>query len=359
MSDPLTPGPGEPKPRRGGAVAHPSTGSLTQREIDDILQRTSPAPLAPVHGEDVLPYNFSRPPRVSKERRATLESIYARYALSLQGLLSSLLRTPVDIDASSIEQSMFSEFVLSLGRPCAAFVFGIGDRLGAQGAIDLSTDFALHLTDRLFGGPGDAVELQRSLTPLEQTVVKNFTDRALGLLRDAWAEHLPIVPKVTGFESNPEMLQITSREDNVLVTTLELRSAAFQGFVTLCLPMAAIESFLQEKGTSHSGAARLTEAEHLEQRRLTVGGLQHAHVTGSARLPQLWLTARQLSELAPGRVLQTSHPVDAPIELHLNGRLRFTGALGQVRRQLGLRIAERVHTPDAERPVRTRQGRVM
>lgn len=344
--------------RRSAAVSRVVSDTLTQREIDAILQRTTTVPLAPAVSEEIVPYNFSRPPRVSKERRATLESIHARFALSLQGLLSSLLRTPVDIDASSIEQSMFSEFVLSLGRPCSSFVFAIGDRLGAQGALDLSTDFAFHFVDRLFGGPGDAVELQRSLTPLEQSVVRNFADRTLVLLRDAWAEHLPMAPKVTAFESNPEMLQITSREDNVLVTTLELRSATFQGFMTLCLPMAALETFLQEKGTSRP-SARLSEAERLDQRRLSMGGLQHAHISGSARLPQLWLTARQLAELAPGRVLQTSHPVDAPIELHLNGRLRFLGALGQVRRQLGLRIAERIHTPDAERPVRTRQGRVL
>ncbi len=344
--------------KRGPAANKMTSDSLTQREIDTILQRTTTVPLAPVLAEEVVPYNFSRPPRISKERRATLESIYARFALSLQGLLSSLLRTPVDIDASSIEQSMFSEFILSLGRPCASFIFNVGDRLGAQGAMDLSTDFSFHFVDRLFGGPGDAVDLQRSLTPLEQSVVRNLSDRTLGLLREAWAEHLPINPKVTGFESNPEMLQITSREDNVLVTNLEIRSASYQGFISLCLPMAALETFLQEKGMARQ-SVRLSESEQGDQRRLAIGGLQHAHVSGSARLPQLWLTARQISELAPGRVLQTSHPVDAPIELHLNGRLRFIGALGQVRRQLGLRISERVHTPDAERPVRTRQGRVM
>lgn len=359
MSDPRPASDNDAPFRRSAPGVRLVSDTLTQREIDAILQRTTALPLAPIASEEVVPYNFSRPPRVSKERRATLESIYARFAMSLQGLLGSLLRTPVDIDASGIEQTMFSEFVLSLGRPCASFVFHIGDRLGAQGALDLSTDFAFHFVDRLFGGPGDAVELQRSLTPIEQAVVRNFTERTLVLLRDAWADHLPLAPKLSGFESNPEMLQITSREDNVLVTTLAIRSASYQGFMTLCLPMAALESFLQEKGSSRPAGVRLTDAEQQDQRRLTAGGLQHAHVSGSARLPQLWLTARQLAELVPGKVLQTSHPVDAPIELHLNGRLRFVGALGQVRRQLGLRIAERIHTPDAERPIRTRQGRVL
>jgi flagellar motor switch protein FliM len=339
----------------GGKV---TADSLTQREIDAILQKTTPVPLAPVVSDDIVPYNFSRPPRVSKDRRANLESIYTRFALSLQALLASLLRTPLDVVVGSVEQAMFSEYILSLGTPCASFVFDMGDRMGTQGTIDLSTDFAFHLVDRLFGGPGDPQALQRPLTLLEQAVVRNVTDRALGLLRDSWQESLAMDPRVVGFESNPEMLQITSREDNVLVTNLEIRSVTFNGFIALCLPMASLESFLQEKGASRPHA-RQTEVEAAASRALVQGNLQHAHVGVIARFPTLWITGRQLSELVPGRVLLTGQSAEEPVEIHINERLRFLGALGQVRQQLGLRVTEHVKKPAAERPIQSRQGRVL
>jgi flagellar motor switch protein FliM len=339
----------------GGKV---TADSLTQREIDAILQKTTPVPLAPAISDDVAPYNFSRPPRVSKDRRANLESIYTRFALSLQALLASLLRMPLDVVVGSVEQAMFSEYILSLGTPCASFVFEIGDRMGSQGTIDLSTDFAFHLVDRLFGGPGDPQSLQRPLTLLEQAVVRNVTERSLGLLRDAWSEHLVMAPSVVSFESNPEMLQITSREDNVLVTNLEIRSVSFNGFIALCLPMAALESFLQEKGASRQ-QVRQSEADATVNRNLMQGNLKFAHVDVVARFPLLWLTGRQLSELVPGQVLHTGQGADEPVEIHINERLRFHGALGQVRRQLGLRLTEHVTRPAAERPVQSRQGRVL
>lgn len=332
--------------------------SLTQREIDAILQKTTPVPLAPVVSEDVAPYNFSRPPRVSKDRRANLESIYTRFALSLQALLASLLRTPLDVVVGSVEQAMFSEYILSLGTPCASFVFDIGDRMGTQGTIDLSTDFAFHLVDRLFGGPGDPQSMQRPLTLLEQAVVRNVTERALGLLRESWAENIAMVPAVVSFESNPEMLQITSREDNVLVTNLEIRSATFNGFIALCLPMAALESFLQEKGLARQHV-RHSEADAAASRALLQSNLQHAHLGVVARFPMMWLTGRQVRELVPGRILHTGLGAEEPIEIHVNERLRFLGALGQVRSQLGLRLTERVTRPAAERPVQSRQGRVL
>ncbi len=339
----------------GGKV---TADSLTQREIDAILQKTTPVPLAPVLSDDVAPYNFSRPPRVSKDRRANLESIYTRFALSLQALLASLLRTPLDVVVGSVEQAMFSEYILSLGTPCASFVFDMGDRMGTHGTIDLSTDFAFHLVDRLFGGPGDPQALQRPLTLLEQGVVRNVTDRALGLLRESWSEHLTMSPQVVSFESNPEMLQITSREDNVLVTNLEIRSLAFNGFIALCLPMSALESFLQEKGASRP-QVRLHGADAVATRSLMQGNLQHAHVDIAARFPLMWLTGRQLGELVPGQVLHAGCAADEPVEVHVNERLRFMALMGQVRRQLGLRITEHVTKPAAERPVQSRQGRVL
>ena len=335
-----------------------TTDSLTQREIDAILQKTTPVPLAPVLSDDVVPYNFSRPPRVSKDRRANLESIYTRFALSLQALLASLLRQPLDVVVGSVEQAMFSEYILSLGAPCASFVFDVGDRIGTQGTIDLSTDFAFHLVDRLFGGPGDPQSMQRPLTLLEQAVVRNVTDRALGLLREAWLDNIVMSPAIVGFESNPEMLQITSREDNVLVTNLELRSVAFNGFMALCLPMATIETFLQEKGGGRAHV-RQSDSETASNRAIAQGNLQHAHTEVVSRFPTLWLTGRQLASLAPGTVLHTGQAADQPVEIHVNERLRFMGTLGQVRRQIGLRITDRVHKPAAERPVQSRQGRVL
>lgn len=345
--------------RRTSSGGKVTADSLTQREIDAILQKTTPVPLAPAVSDDVVPYNFSRPPRVSKDRRASLESIYARYALSVQALLGSMLRMPIDVVVSSVEQAMFSEFILSLGTPCAAFVFHIGDRLGGEGAIDLSTDFAYHLVDRLFGGPGEPQNLQRSLTLLEQTVVRSVTDRMLGLLRESWQDHLAMTPHIESFESSPEMLQIASREDNVLVTNLEIRSTSFNGFITLCLPMASLESFLQEKGASRAAARTAGAADAAASRAVVEHNLHHAHVELVARFPALWLTTRQIGDIVPGRVLHTGLTTDQPVEVQINERLRFSATIGQMRGHLGLRITEHVQRPAAERPVQARQGRLM
>ena len=182
---------------------------LTQKDIDQLLKSAAGGG-GSARGRkltaDVVPYNFLRPPRISKDRRVQLEAIGARFALSLQSMFSSRLRTPTDVTCM-VEQVTLSEFVLSIANPCAVFVFNLGGSAGGQAAIDLSTDLGFFIVDRVFGGPGESTRLDRALTPLEQTVVRGFAEKILALFRESWHDHVPFQPQIVGFEATPDMLQ--------------------------------------------------------------------------------------------------------------------------------------------------------
>ncbi|MEO8450417.1 MAG: FliM/FliN family flagellar motor switch protein [Gemmatimonadota bacterium] len=327
---------------------------LTQKDIDQLLQGSSGGRQRQ-SGVDIVPYNFLRPPRISKERRVTLESIYSRFALSVQSLLSSRLRTPADVTCS-VEQATFSEYVLSIANPCAAFVFGVGGPTAAQGVLDVSTDIAFFMVDRLFGGPGEDANLQRALTALERTVTRSIVDRILNLLGEAWQEHLPIQPVVIGFESTPDMLQVANHEDNVLVATLEVRCGPFSGFMAMCVPLLALESFLGEKAGPNAAAARAIVASPLQRQHVEVS-VRQASVELAARFPMFRLQARDVATLQVGQIIHTTTPVDAPVELHINGRRRYLGMIGQNRRTLGIRITQAVDLPTVGK-ARPSRGRI-
>lgn len=329
------------------APERPAREPMSQRQIDELLGGTGAAPAL-----TVAPYDFLRPPRISKERRLTLEAIFSRAGSALQATLSSRLRTPMDV-ACSVEQATFSEFVLAVPNPCAAFVFDLGGGAAGQGAVELSLDLAFLVVDRVFGGPGEALALERPLTMLERTVVQGFVEKLLAAVREVWQEHLDMAPALVGFESTPDMLRIANREDNVLVTRFEVRSGDFASHVTLCLPFLALEGFLGEKLARGAAVASPVPA---GQRALIEAGLRAAHVELAARFPPLRLAARDVAELQPGQIIATTQPIDAPIELHINGQCRFLGALGQYRRTLGLRITQAVGTRAG--PGRASRGRI-
>jgi flagellar motor switch protein FliM len=329
--------------------------ALTQKEIDALLRRGSGEAASP----EVVAYNFVRPPRVSKERRAALDAVFNRFAISMQGFLTSRLRVPIDVGLNGVEQANFSEFILSLASPCAAYVFTIGDRLGSQGVIEFSTDVAYQLVDRLFGGPGEPCELSRALTPLEQTVMRGIAERTLDLLREAWQDHLEMKPQLQSFEAVPDMLSIAGGGDSVLVVTFELRTGSFSGLITMCLPMSALEQPLQEKQAARQPQVRAALLEAAAGRAAIGAELRGARLGVDARIPVFSLSARDLAALAPGRVLDTGHPVDVPIELYVNDRLRFAGVLGRLRRRVAFQVTQTVATPPGERTGCGHQGRVL
>lgn len=331
--------------------------ALTQKDIDQLLQGGGGAAAQAGRGRkpnaEVIPYNFLRPPRISKDRRVQLESIFSRFALAMQSMLSSRLRQPMDV-SYSVEQATFSEYVLSIANPCAAFVFNLGGTEGGQGAVDLSTDLAFYIVDRVFGGPGEGTRMERGLTPLERTVTRGIVDKMLYALREAWQDHVAFNPEITGFESTPDMLQISSHEDNVLVANLEVRAGSFSSLVAMCIPLLALEGFLGEKTTGRTP----TKQQLSPAQRLSVeSSVRGANVNLVARFPTIRLSAREVAQLKVGQVIQTTQPIDGPIELHVNGARRFFGQLGQYRRQLGLKVTDAVPGDTTTAP-RGSRGRI-
>ncbi len=331
---------------------------FSQQDVDSLLRGATPGATSdgPV---EIIPYNFLRPPRIAKDRQALLNGIYQRIAVSLQALFSSRLRTPVDIVLASVEQATFAEFIFSLATPCAAYVYRLGDRIDGQGVLDLGTDFSYHLIDRLFGGPGEAQDIKRPLTLLERDVLRGVADKVWSLAREAWGDHLAFQPVYAGFESSPDALQVANREDNVLVGNIEVRSGAFSGLITLCIPLLSLEPFLQEKPTRHISTQRVTPAEREAARRGIEEALRSARLEVQARFPLFRLRAGDVSRLEVGQVIHTGHPSDVPVELHVRGQRRFLGTLGQSRRYVGLRITNTLHPHRPDGVPRTSRGRLV
>lgn len=330
---------------------------FSQKDIDSLLEGTAPAPVA--QAVEVIPYNFLRPPRIAKDRQTLLNGIYQRVGVSLQALFSSRLRTSVDVTVASVEQATFAEFIFSLATPCAAYVYALGDKVGGQAVLDLGSEFSYALVDRLFGGAGEVQDMKRPLTLLERTVVRGVSDKVLGLVQEAWADHLAFAPSYAGFESTPDALQVANREDSVLVCNIEVRTASLAGIITMCIPLVSLESFLQEKPARHFHSVRMSSVEREATRHSIEDGLRASRLEVAARFPLFHLKAGDVSRLAVGQVIHTGHSYDVPVELHVRGQRRFLGTLGQSRHCVGLRISQAVNPQRPEAARKASRGRLV
>src|SRR5690606_24107737 len=166
--------------------------TLSQEEIDLLFDGQKPS--TPVLGRsrrpDVQVYDFRRPSRISKDRLRSLEAMYDLLAKSLENWLTTRLRAQVELNLLEVQQFSFGEFVMSLPTPCASFVFDIADSGGQQGVIDFGPEFSFFLVDRLLGGSGPTVVLDRALTPLERMMVRIAAERVASLISEIWRDHV-------------------------------------------------------------------------------------------------------------------------------------------------------------------------
>jgi flagellar motor switch protein FliM len=331
-----------------------STEIFSQSDIDALLDgRADSAEKGRAKAAaDIQIYDFRRPNRVSKDRLRALEAMHERMAKALEAWLIAKLRGPVDVSLQSVEQLSFGEFVMSLPAPCASFTFDISGSGGQQGVIDIGLDFSFYVVDRLFGGAGGALRLERGLSPIEKKANRLVAERVAALLVDTWQDSVQLDIAVSGFESVPEILQAAGREDPVLVTNLEVSAGPVSSLIGICIPFVSIEKFFSSPGSrrvKHPGGA---PDEQTAARVVTEGLLLDTRIPLSARLPEFELSMREIAALEEGSVIATGVRFDTPVEVWLGGepRLRATAGRAQGGRTLALQVLHSLPRRTAAEP---------
>ena len=322
--------------------------TLNQSEIDRLLGGAGGSALdlaasgrkpAPAQLE-VQRYDFRRPHRISKERLRTIEAMYERMVKSLESYLMSRVRGQIEVRLQSVEQFSFGEFTLSLPTPCCSYVMDIDGKNGLQGVIDFGSDFAFFLVDRLFGGGSAPTVLNRPLTALEQDTVRIVADRTSSIVRDVWHEVMPIELQISGFEASPEILQVCAREDPVLVANLEISATNISSLMMICLPFASLEEYFTTADTRRVSSTARSVEELKTQRIQTEASLRNTSVPVAARLPEFRLSMRDLTQLAPGSVINTGLSANSLLSITVSGQERLVATAGRIGAKLAARIAD-------------------
>jgi len=322
--------------------------TLNQSQIDRLLGGAGGSSLdmamsgrrpAPPQVE-VQRYDFRRPHRISKERLRTIEAMYERMVKNMESYLMSRVRGQVEVRLQSVEQFSFGEFTLSLPTPCCSYVVDINGANGLQGVIDFGTDFAFFLVDRLFGGGSAPTVMSRPLTSLEQDAVRIVAERTAAIVRDVWAEVMPLELAVTGFEAAPEILQVCAREDPVLVANIEVTATNTSSLIMVCLPFASLEDYFTTADTRRVSSTARSNEELLAQRRQAETSLRKTTVPVAARLPEFRLSMNDLARLAPGSVINTGLSANSLLSITVSGQPRLVATAGRTGGKLAARIAD-------------------
>jgi flagellar motor switch protein FliM len=293
--------------------------TLKQNEIDALFQAARKATSAEVKPEiraRFVPYNFASAGQISTEQLRAISMLNDLFARNLTHNLSAWLRTRLQVNLVSAEQITFNDFLLRI--PEISYVASVRlEPLGALSVLQLDLAIAPPVIDLLLGGEGQPGPL-RELTDIEESIVGSLVEIVCRELTLAW--------QPVGLSFNFERRQMQTQAARVMPVTektlclsFEVRMQESSALLNLAFP-AVVANTILRRLTGEWGGRRRHAAEsrkRIEQTAKSIG------FGAALQLPSVRIEARELEDLAVGKLLRLKLAANASAELRAGGQLLF------------------------------------
>ncbi|MDE7353768.1 MAG: flagellar motor switch protein FliM [Acetatifactor sp.] len=229
--------------------------ALSQRDIDKLLTDLASGELdadrmRESEEKQVKDYDFNHPTKFSKEHLRTLEIIFEHYSRLISTNLPVYLRKNVQVTVASSETVSFSEFTNSMSNPVILGIINFAP-LNGNIIIEMATNLAYAMLDRMLGGSGLPLEKIREFSEIELMIIQKVLVMFAQLLREPWKNVIDISPVLNRLETNPQFAQVIGPNEMIAIVTLNVKVGDVEGFMNVCLPFFTLEDVMDKLNTKY------------------------------------------------------------------------------------------------------------
>ncbi|MCX7736931.1 MAG: flagellar motor switch protein FliM [Candidatus Kapabacteria bacterium] len=319
---------------------------LSQAEIDSLLSEMTSGTVdvddfisGKLKKSDISSYDFRRPNRISKNQVRTLQTVHESFAEVFGYYLVSKLQTVVSISVTSVDQLFYSEFILSVSNPSCLYVFEI-DGTDGNGILEISPQLALTIVERLLGGSAEIQPKPRTITPIEQAVVRGIVEHALSDLRNAWRSVAELSFKYQRLEMEADFVQVAPSSEIVVVVSFDVNIGIHTYLMNLCFPTFALEDVLARLNRQQvtTSVIRQSPARMKENYAILRQQMSNTFLPIVVELGKAGITVQELLALKPGDVIKLRKKINQEVEISIAGRKKLAGRPGSVDGKKAVRI---------------------
>ena len=308
---------------------------LSQQEIDAVFQNTQGKQAENPGAKRAALFDFRRPDRIAKSQLRAIHQLHDNFVRNLVSSLSAYLRSYLIINLVSVEQLSYSEFLECLPSPTCIASLGLRPYDG-NAVLELNSSLIFPILEILLGGDGKLqFSSQREITEIEQVLLDGLFRLILRDLREAWTFVTEIDFSIDTIETEPQFLQILAPTEAVVAVAIEIRIGDSIGMMNIAMPSIIIKMMRQKFDQQWS---LRKSAPTVEEERRVLSLVQASSVKSDAVLSGPKLLLRDLMNLHEGDVLSFEYPVTRPLDLMLNGELKFRGDLVSAGRRAAIRL---------------------
>jgi len=304
---------------------------LSQQEIDAVFQNmTDRKREAPA-----VKFDFRRPDRIPKSQVRAIHLLHDTFVRNLVSSLSAYLRSYLTVNLVSVEQLSYAEFLDGLPSPTCIVSLGLSPYDG-NGVLELNPSLVFPILEMLLGGSGKfTTKMNREITEIEQSILDGLFRIILHDLKLSWQAVANLEFTIDAHETEPQLLQILAPNEAVVAISMEVRIGDNSGMMNLGVPSIIIKMLRQKFDQQWS----VRKSESTEQERERILRLIKPSATlADARLQGPSLKVSELLEIQSGDILTFDFPVERPIDLLINTKLKFRGHVAGNGRKKAFRI---------------------
>ncbi|EAJ0335083.1 flagellar motor switch protein FliM [Campylobacter lari] len=327
---------------------------LSQEEIDALLEvvdddsdeSAASSKLEELEDKrDIVVYDFKRPNRVSKEQLRSIKGIHDKLARNLASQISSMMRSIVEIKLHSVDQMTYGEFLMSLPSPTSFNVFSIKP-LDGNCVLEINPSIAFPMIDRLLGGQGEGFDTLRELTEIELNLLDSILRIIMQRLKESWMNVTEIYPSVEAKESSPNVVQIVSQNEIVIMVVMEIIIGNSSGMVNICYPVVHLESILSRLANRDIMMGETSAKKSRNKELKTLIG--RAEVIYEAMLGKTFINVNEFLDLKQGDILKLDRSADDKAIVAIDKKEVFLAQVGLHRFRKSIKILELIKTDKDE-----------
>ena len=317
---------------------------LSQSEIDQLLSALSTGVVSAEEmkveekQKKVKVYDFKRPDKFSKDQIRTLYMLHENFARLLNTYLSTNLRTLVNISVASVEQLAYEEFIRSLSNPSVIGIFNMSPLKGNV-IFEINPNIAFSIIDRLFGGEGTVINKIRTLTDIEETIIRKVITKSLDNLQEAWRHVVNTEPRLEVIETNPQFTQIVPPNDMVVIVTLQTQIGQVEGLINICIPYLVLEPIMSKLTTTFWVASSIAKQAHPEQVDILEKKIKKTYVPLAVELGTINLSVREFLRLNINDVLKLDTTVGSELKVIVGRKAKFLCHPGTANKKVAVQIS--------------------
>ncbi|HRE80388.1 MAG TPA: flagellar motor switch protein FliM [Opitutaceae bacterium] len=322
---------------------------LDQSEIDRLLAGANEAPKQIIfrpdgkrHDTENAPkievYDFRNPVFLSEVELRRLRLMHEDFIRYLSARMSLFLRMEFALKMAKLTTVSYGKFTEALPSPTHICLFKTEPLLGV-GILDINPRLALTLVDRMLGGSGHSVKLERYLTEIEVTLLEDIMLIVLEEWCGQWKSEKELHPAVIGHENNGRFLQTSPKDAVMLALTMEVTFGDCSEQIQIGVPYYTIEPLVKSMQAARDKDTAPDKKVHKAEWKPIY---EHISLPVRAEWDAFELSLREITQLRVGDVIEMPPEIVEKTVITLNGNPKFTGTVGLDSDKVVVKLAQKI-----------------